>query len=72
MRLEGGWRNSLWFLGGGGRYEAAGLEDAGWMVGMYLVGAAVIGYLISVSRDLLARRESKGVQRADEGAEAAG
>jgi len=26
--LEGGWRDSLWFLGGGGRSEAAGLEDA--------------------------------------------
>jgi uncharacterized phage infection (PIP) family protein YhgE len=24
VRLEGGWRDSLWFLGGGGRYEAAG------------------------------------------------
>ena len=29
--LEGGWRDALWFLGGGDRYEAAGLEDAVWM-----------------------------------------
>ncbi|MBA3636525.1 MAG: ABC transporter permease [Actinomycetota bacterium] len=54
-RLEGGWRDSLWFLGG--RSEAARLEDAVWMVGAYLVGAATLGYLISLVRDLFARRE---------------
>jgi YhgE/Pip-like protein len=70
--LEGGWRDSLWFLGGGGRHEAAGLEDALWMMGMYLVGAAVIGYLISLVRDLSARRERKGARRLEEGTEAAG
>ena len=67
--LEGGWRDSLWFLGGGGRFEAAGLEDAVWMIGMYLVGSVVLGYLISLVRDLSARRGRKGAGR---GAEAAG
>jgi YhgE/Pip-like protein len=56
-RLEGGWRDSLWFLGGGGRSEAAGLEDAVWMVGAYLVSAAALGYLISLVRDLFTRRK---------------
>jgi Tol biopolymer transport system component len=51
--LEGGRRDSLWFLGGDGRSEAAGLEDAVWMVGVYLAGSAVLGYLISPVRDLL-------------------
>jgi YhgE/Pip-like protein len=56
-RLEGGWRDSLWFLGGGGRSEAAGLEDAVWMIGAYLASAAVLGYLISLVRDLFDRRK---------------
>ena len=68
--LESGWRDSLWFLGGSGRYEAAGLEDAVWMIGLYLLGSVVLGYLISLVRDLAARR--KGTKRFDEGAEAAG
>jgi len=67
-RLEGGWRDSLWFLGGGGRSEAAGLEDAVWMIGTYLVSAAAMGYLISLVRDLFARRERL---KAGKGAEAA-
>jgi YhgE/Pip-like protein len=70
--LEGGWRDSLWFLGGGGRYEAAGLEDAVWMIGLYLVVSVVLGYLISLARDLSARRGRKGARKLDEGAEAAG
>jgi hypothetical protein len=57
VRLEGGWRDSLWFFGGGGRSEAAGLEDAVWMIGAYLAGAAMLGYLISLLRDLFARRK---------------
>jgi hypothetical protein len=40
--LDGDWRDSLWFLGGGGRSEAAGLEDAVRMIGAYLVGSAVL------------------------------
>jgi hypothetical protein len=68
--LESGWRDSLWFLGGGGWYEAAGLEDAVWMIGVYLVGAVLLGYLISLLRDLSARR--KGTRRLEEGAKAAG
>jgi YhgE/Pip-like protein len=69
--LESGWRDSLWFLGGGGRrYEAAGLEDAVWMIGMYLLGSVALGYLISLLRDLSATR--KGAGRLDEGAKAAG
>jgi len=60
-RLEGGWRDSLWFLGAGGRSEAAGLKDAVWMIGAYLASAAVLGYLISLLRDLFARREHKKV-----------
>jgi YhgE/Pip-like protein len=70
--LESGWRDSLWFLGGGGRYEAAGLEDALWMISLYLVGSIVLGYLISLVRDLYARRGRKGANRLEEGAEAAG
>ena len=66
-RLEGGWRDSLWFLGGAGRSEAAGLEDAVWMIGMYLVGAAVLGYLISMFRDFVSRRERKGAKKRREG-----
>ena len=68
-RLEGGWRDSLWFFGGGRRSEAAGLEDAVWMIGAYLAVAAVLGYLISLFRDVSARRERK---EAGKGAEAAG
>jgi hypothetical protein len=66
-RLEGGWRDSLWFLGG--RSEIAGLEDAVWMAGAYMVGAAALGYLISLARDLITRRERP---KAGKGAEAAG
>jgi hypothetical protein len=70
--LEGGWRDSLWFLGGGGRYEAAGLEDALWMIGLYLVGSVVLGYVISLARDLSARRGRTEAMRPDEGAEVVG
>ena len=69
LLLEGGWRDSLWFLGGGGRSEAAGLEDAVWMIGFYLLGSAVLGYLISLLRDLSAWR---GRKSPNEGVEAAG
>jgi hypothetical protein len=63
----------LWFLGGGERHEAAGLEDDLWMIGFYLVGSVVLGYLISLVRDLSARRGGRrGAGRFDEGAEAAG
>jgi len=63
-RLEGGWRDSLWFFGR--RSEAAGLEDAVWMVGAYLAGAALLGYVISLVRDLFARREHKEAGRVAE------
>ena len=53
----------------GGRSEAADLEDAVWMIGAYLAGAAVLGYLISLFRDLFARHERT---KAGKGAEAAG
>jgi YhgE/Pip-like protein len=56
-RLEGGLRDTLWFLGDDGRSEAAGLEDAVWMLGAYLAGAAVLGYVISLIKDLVARRK---------------
>jgi YhgE/Pip-like protein len=62
-RLESGWRDSLWFFGGGGRSEAAGLEDAVWMIGAYLAVAAVLGYLISLFRDVFARRGRKEAGR---------
>jgi hypothetical protein len=68
-RLEDGWRDSLWFFGGGGRAESAGLEDAVWMIGAYLAGASMLGYLLSLFRDLFARRERK---EAGKVAEAAG
>jgi hypothetical protein len=57
--LERGWRDSLWFFGGGERSEAAGLEDAVWMIGAYLAVAAMLGYLISLFRNVFARRERK-------------
>jgi uncharacterized protein DUF3533 len=57
-RLEGGWRDSLWFLGDGDRSEAAGLEDAVWVLGAYLAGSAVLGYAISVLRDLFGKRRT--------------
>jgi YhgE/Pip-like protein len=62
-RLESGWRDSLWFFGGGGRSEAAGLEDAVWMIGAYLAVAAVLGYLISLFREVFARRGRKEAGR---------
>jgi len=71
-RLEDGWRDSLWFLGGDGRSEAAGLEDAVWMIGAYLTGSAVLGYVISLVRDLSARRGYPKSRKLPEGAEAAG
>jgi YhgE/Pip-like protein len=54
-RLEGGLRDMWWFLGGG-RSEAAGLEDAVWILGAYLVGSVTLGYVISFLADLVARR----------------
>jgi hypothetical protein len=48
----------------GGRSEAAGLEDAVWMIGAYLAVAAVLGYLISLFRDVFARRERKVAEAA--------
>jgi YhgE/Pip-like protein len=65
-RLEGSWRDSLWFLGGGGRSEAAGLEDAVWMIVAYLVGAAVLGYVVSLARDVFGRRKNAGVKQVEE------
>lgn len=53
--LEGGWRDSLWLFGGG-RFEAAGLEDAVWVLLAYLAGSAVLGYAVSLIKDLLLRR----------------
>lgn len=65
-RLEGGWRDSLWFLGSDGRSEAAGLEDAVWMLGAYLAGSAVLGYVISVLGDLLTRRRKPEIRHTGE------
>ncbi|HEX2742414.1 MAG TPA: ABC transporter permease [Rubrobacter sp.] len=70
--LEGGWRDSLWFLGSDGRSEAAGLEDAVWMIGAYLAGAAALGYVISLLRDLATRRGRREITNPPESAEAAG
>jgi YhgE/Pip-like protein len=63
-RLEGGWRDSLWFLGG--RSEAAGLEDAVWMIGAYLASTAALGYLISLIQDLFTRRKKPDVNHLEE------
>ena len=54
-RLEGGLRDVWWFIGDG-RSEAAGLEDAVWMLGAYLAGSAALGYVISLLADLVTRR----------------
>jgi YhgE/Pip-like protein len=70
--LEGGWRDSLWFLGGDGRSEAAGLEDAVWMIGAYLAGTVALGFVISLVRDLATRRGRREIRNPPEGAEAAG
>jgi YhgE/Pip-like protein len=69
-RLEGGLRDALWFLGDGGRSEAAGLEDAVWMLGAYLAGAAVLGYAISLIQDLVSRRRQPRVEHVEEPAAA--
>jgi YhgE/Pip-like protein len=66
--LEGGWRVSLWFLGSDGRSEAAGLEDAVWTIGSYLALAAVLGYLISLVRDLFARHRHPKTGKLHQGA----
>jgi YhgE/Pip-like protein len=66
-RLEGGLRDVWWFLGDG-RSEAAGLEDAVWMLGAYLAGSAALGYVISLLADLVARRRKP---QAEPGKEAA-
>jgi YhgE/Pip-like protein len=71
-RLEGGWRDSLWFLGSDGRSEAAGLEDAVWMIGAYLAGAVVLGYTISLLQDLATWRGRREAGRPSEGVQAAG
>lgn len=57
-RLEGGWRDSLWFFGGGGRSEAAGLEDAVWVLGALLAGSVILGYAVSLLRDLFGKRRT--------------
>jgi YhgE/Pip-like protein len=72
VRLESSWRDSLWFLGWGGRSEAAGLEDAVWMIGAYLVSAAALGYLISMVRDLFARDKRPKARELHEEPQAAG
>ncbi len=74
-RLEGGWRDSLWSLGGDGRSEAAGLEDAVWVLGAYIVGAAVLGYALSLLRDFLGngrKNAKRGRKAAEPAAEAVG
>ena len=70
--LEGSWRGSLWFLGSNGRSEAARLEDAVWMIGAYLAGAAALGYVISLVRDLATGRGRREIMNPPEGAESAG
>lgn len=73
VRLEEGPGDMLSFFGGDGRFDAAGLEDAVWVLGLYLAGAATLGYLISVSRDLLARsRENASPGGETRGSTAAG
>ncbi len=68
-RLEGGWRDSL-PLFGGGRSEAAGLEDAVWVLAAYLAGSAVLGYVVSIIRDLFGGRREE-VKRGQETGESA-
>jgi hypothetical protein len=70
-RLEGGLRDTLWFLGDDGRSEAAGLEDAVWMLGAYLVGTAALGYVICLVQDIVARRRKPKVEHTGEPAAAA-
>ena len=66
--LEGGWRDSLWFLGGRERSEAAGLEDAVWIIVAYLGGAAALGHVISLVRDLATPRGRRQIRNPSEGA----
>lgn len=51
-------RDSLWFLGSGGRSESAGLEDAIWVLGGLLAGSAALGYAVSLLRDLFGKRRT--------------
>lgn len=69
-RLEWGLRHTLWFLGDDGRSEAAGLEDAVWMLGVYLGGAAALGYVISLIQDLVVRRRKPQAEHVGEPAAA--
>ena len=65
-RLEGGMRDAWWFHGDDGRSEAAGLEDAVWMLGTYLAGAAALGYVISLLADIVARRRKPRTEHVGE------
>jgi hypothetical protein len=42
------------------------------LIGLYLVASALLGYLISLVRDVYARRQGKGAKKPHGGAEAAG
>lgn len=53
--LIDGLRSLLFFDG----RSAAGLGDAVRLLGIYLVGSAILGYLISVVRDLISRRKGR-------------
>jgi YhgE/Pip-like protein len=71
--LEGGLlRDALPFSGDDGRSEAAGLEDAIWVLGAYLAVSAVLGYAISVLQDLLERRREGRHKGGLQGSEASG
>ena len=64
-------RDAWWFLvGGDGRSEAAGLEDAVWMLGAYLACSAALGYVISLLADLIARRRKPKTEHVREPAAA--
>ena len=55
-----------------GRSEAAGLEDAVWMIGAYFAGAVALGYGISLVRDLVTWRGRREAGRPSGEVQAAG
>jgi hypothetical protein len=62
--LEGGLGDALpFFSSDDGRSDAAGLEDAIWVLGAYLAGSAMLGYAISLVKDLLSTRRQKGPRK---------
>jgi hypothetical protein len=58
-RLEEGLRDALPFSGDDRRSDAAGLEDAIWVLGAYLAGSVMLGHALMLVKDFLSTRRQK-------------